>query len=251
MENNSKVKIVIDKSKKIKKLIIGFPDVGLVGLITSMHIIESLEMKEIGYVESELLPPLIVLHDGIFQSPLRIYYKDELAVLVSEIPITSSMINEISKEILKLIVEMKIETTLLIYGIPVPNRMQIEEPTIFNNGTNPKTVSLIKEKDLKFIDTGVISGVYAPIIWESQKQQLSTIAVGAESFLQYPDPAAAANAINVINSLLGLNIDVKLLKEKAEDLRVKLRDTMARTQETIQAQSAGGMRQVDLPAMFG
>ena len=76
----SKVNLVIDESKQIKTLIVGFPDVGLVGLISAMHVIETLKMKEIGYIESELLPPLIVLHDGVFQSPVRIYHKDNLCL---------------------------------------------------------------------------------------------------------------------------------------------------------------------------
>lgn len=251
MDNEKKVRIVYDKSKEIKNLIIGFPDVGLVGLISSMHIIETLDMKEFGFVESDLLPPLIVLHDGVFQSPVRLYYKNGVAVLLSEIPVAANMANELSKEIIKIINEKKIETTLILYGIPSPNRMNIDNPAIFSNGTNSKTVQLIKDKDLKYIDTGVISGVQAPIIWESQKKQLSTIAIGAEAFIQYPDPAAAANVVEALNKLIDMNIDVKLLNEKAEDLRVKLRDTMARTQEQMRAQGEGGMRQVDLPAMFG
>ena len=246
----SKVNLVIDESKQIKRLIVGFPDVGLVGLISAMHIIETLKMKEIGYIESELLPPLIVLHDGVFQSTVRVYLKDDLAVLVSEIPIAAEMANDLSKTLIKLIKEKNIELSLLIYGIPAPNRMNVENPTVFGNGTNSKTVTLIKEKDVKFIDTGVISGVTAPLLWESQKKQMSTIAVGAEAFLQYPDPAAAANIITTLNKLLDIDIDIKLLNEKAEDLRVKLRDTMAATQQSIQKQP-GGLGQVDLPAMFG
>ena len=245
-----KVKLVIDESKPIKTLIVGLPDVGLVGLISAMHIIETLRMKEIGYLESELLPPLIVLHDGVFQSPVRLYHKDDIAVLVSEIPIAAEMANDLSKALIKLIKDKNIELSLLIYGIPAPNRMNVESPTIFGNGTNAKTVELIKKKEIKNIDTGVISGVTAPLIWESQKKQMSTIAVGAEAFLQYPDPAAAANVITAVNKLLDLDIDIKLLNEKAEDLRVKLRDTMAATQQSIQKQP-GSMGQVDLPAMFG
>ena len=50
MEN--KVNLVIDESKNIKTLVVGFPDVGLVGLISAMHVIETLDMKEIGYIAS-------------------------------------------------------------------------------------------------------------------------------------------------------------------------------------------------------
>jgi predicted ATP-grasp superfamily ATP-dependent carboligase len=46
-------------------LIFGFPDVGLVGVIAASHLIDELNLSEVAYVDSELLPPLIVLHEGL------------------------------------------------------------------------------------------------------------------------------------------------------------------------------------------
>ena len=51
----------------------GLPDVGLVGLIATSHIIAQLKMEEVAYVDSELLPPVVVLHEGLPYSPLRIF----------------------------------------------------------------------------------------------------------------------------------------------------------------------------------
>ena len=53
-------------------MIFGFPDVGLVGVIASSHLISELNLAEVAYLDSKLLPPLIVLHEGLPHSPIRI-----------------------------------------------------------------------------------------------------------------------------------------------------------------------------------
>lgn len=58
------VKVVETERLKIRNpvVITGFPDVGLVGTIAVSHIVNALALKEIGYLESEALPPIIVVH---------------------------------------------------------------------------------------------------------------------------------------------------------------------------------------------
>ena len=241
-------------SKEIDNLIIGFPDVGLVGLIAGMHIIETLDMEEIGHLDSKLFPPLVVLHGGVFQSPVRIYYKDKTAILISEIPLPPDSILPVCETLINWIQVKKINRTLVLYGIPIPNRLNIEKPTVFANALIQSVAEDLNSKNIKFIDTGVLAGAHASFIWESKKVEpaMDVIALGVESFLKYPDPAAAAGLIEIINQILNKNIEVKELMEKAEDLRLKLRDTMTRTQENLQKQiQAGGIQATDLPAMFG
>ena len=45
-----------EKIEKASIMIIGVPDAGLVGAIAASYIIKQLDMKEIGYVDSEKLP---------------------------------------------------------------------------------------------------------------------------------------------------------------------------------------------------
>ncbi|MHA1145049.1 MAG: proteasome assembly chaperone family protein [Candidatus Helarchaeota archaeon] len=242
------------ETKEIENLIIGFPDVGLVGLISGMHVIDTLKMEELGHLDSSLFPPLVVLHGGKIKSPARIYYKDKTAFLISEIPIPPDAILPVAETIVHWVQDRKIKQVFVLYGIPIPNRLNIEKPTVFANAIIEETSEALKSKDIKFIDTGVLAGAHASILWEAKKVEprVNIIALGVESFLKYPDPAAAASLIETMNQLTGLNVDVKELLEKAEELRLKLRDTMARTQEMMQRQmEQGGMQQTDLPAMFG
>ena len=38
----------------------GLPDVGLVGLIATSHIIGELDLNEVAYMDSDFLPPIVV-----------------------------------------------------------------------------------------------------------------------------------------------------------------------------------------------
>jgi len=73
------VRVVEKKSVPNNALLIhGLPYVGLVGLIATSHIIGQLKMNEIAYFDSELLPPVMVLHEGLPYAPLRILGNNDL-----------------------------------------------------------------------------------------------------------------------------------------------------------------------------
>jgi uncharacterized protein len=244
------VEIIEGTGMKPQTVIIGFPDVGLVGLISCMHIVETLKLPEKGLIQSDLFPPIVVMHGGKFQSPVRIYSDEELTVIISEIPIPPNAINPLAREIIKWTKKKNIKSLVSLYGIPVPNRINIDNPETFGNSNDEKVKKRLKEKDIKNIDTGILAGTHAALVWEAVKQNIPIIALGVETFANYPDPKASANLISELNKLFELDIEVKELLEKAEELRIKLRDMMARTQETI-PQQVPGMSAVDLPAMYG
>lgn len=245
------IQIIEKEPLEIEKpnVIIGLPDVGLVGLIATMHMIETLNMTMAGHIESKLFPPVIVLHNGEIQSPIKIYAKDKTIAIVSEIPIPSTAIFELSEALIARVKKWDPNLVLLLHGIPVPNRLNLEELKTYAIGTDDSTKAIINDNKIEVMDTGVIVGLKAIFLWESLKQHIPTIALGAESFLEYPDPGAAASVIVVLNRLLNLDLDVESLLNKAEELRVRMRDLMKRTQETMRGTEP--IRELELPPMFG
>lgn len=245
------IKIVEQESIQVKSpnVVIGLPDVGLVGLIATMHMIETLKMKLVGYIESRLFPPVIVLHNGEIQSPIKIYAKDKNIAIVSEIPIPSNAIYELTDALIKHIKDWKPAQVILLHGIPVPNRLNLEEVKTYAIGTDDETKKIISDNKIEHMDTGVIVGLKAIFLWESIKQDIPTIALGAESFLEYPDPGAAASVVEALNKFLHLDLDVEALLNRAEELRVRMRDLMRRTQESMRGTQP--VRELELPPMFG
>jgi len=64
-------------------MLFGFPDVGLVGVIAASHLISELKLAEVAYLDSKLLPPLIVLHEGLPHSPIRIFGNHNILLAVT------------------------------------------------------------------------------------------------------------------------------------------------------------------------
>ncbi|MHC1599319.1 MAG: PAC2 family protein, partial [Candidatus Methanospirareceae archaeon] len=65
------VRIVEEEGVEYENPIVieGLPDMGLVGTIAASFIVEKLDYKEIGHIESDLFPPVMVIHDGKLKNP--------------------------------------------------------------------------------------------------------------------------------------------------------------------------------------
>jgi len=88
-----KSKIVIeDITIKIKEgatLLLGFAGIGLLGPIVGNTLIEQIEdLKEIGFITSEMLPAISTFYNGVLKHPFRLYYSNSynLVLGISELP---------------------------------------------------------------------------------------------------------------------------------------------------------------------
>lgn len=229
------VKIVedVDFSFKDPIAVECLPDVGLVGSIAAFHIIEQLGLKEVAHFESDLFPPIMVLHKGILQDPVRIYGKEDLIVLTSEIPMPVNTIHQTANVLSKWFKEKNVRLELSISGIPAQDRVKIKTPKVFSVGNGSESRELLKKLGINLMEEGFVAGFYALILKELTKIGMPAIALLAQSFLKYPDPSAAASAILAFNKIAGTNVEVKNLLEKGDDIRMKARDLMNQTEGTM------------------
>ena len=70
----------------------------------------------------------------------------------------------------------------------------------------------------------------------------------AQAFPQYPDPGAAAAVIDALNRIYGLNVNTKVLEERSEEIRIKARELMRRTYDTMK--QMGKSQEYELPLMY-
>jgi uncharacterized protein len=250
MESKDSVEIVEIAPIVVRKLnfLIGLPDIGLVGMISASHLVDSLGMNVVGYLESDLFPPVIVLHGSKIYHPFRIYQKDNILLFLSEIPVPPLAVYAISRAITKWLKTKNPSLVIPLGGIPVPNRMAIEEPDVYTVATNDAANKLIDTFSLRRLEEGIMAGPYASILMDCTKLDIPCLALLAQSFPNYPDPGAAASVIKVINKILKINIDIGVLMKNAEEIRVKSRDLMQRTSE--QLETMGKSQEYDLPAMY-
>jgi predicted ATP-grasp superfamily ATP-dependent carboligase len=76
-------------------MLYGLPDVGLVGLIATSYLISELNPEETAYMDSDLLPPVVVLHAGLPHAPLRVYGNKEFIAVISELAVPASALHTV------------------------------------------------------------------------------------------------------------------------------------------------------------
>ncbi len=214
-------------------MIIGLPDVGLVGLIATSYLISELNLEELAYMDSDLLPPVMVLHKGLPHAPLRMYGNENLIAVVSELAVPAPAIYTIMREIIAWAEAKKVKRIVSMGGIPVENRQTLNEPEVFGAASDQELLELVSKSGLKIMDEGYIVGPQALSMRYSLSKKIQSVAILAQSFYNYPDPQAAAIVLKELSKISDVNIDVSKLLEKGEEIRLKARDIMKRTQEEM------------------
>jgi uncharacterized protein len=228
------IKIVEKKSVPSEAtMIIGLPDVGLVGLIATSYLISELNLEEIAYMDSDMLPPVVVLHQGLPHAPLRIYGNQNLIAVISEMAVPAPALYPIMRKIVEWAEAKKVKRIVSMGGIPVQNRQTITEPKVFGAASNKEQIDMLSKKGLNIMKEGYIVGPQALSMRYSSRKKISVIAILAQSFYNYPDPEAAAMVLKELSKVSEIKVDISKLLEKGEEIRLKARDIMKRTQQEM------------------
>lgn len=229
-------------------IICGLPDVGLVGVIAVSHIIKSLNMEEAAYIDSELFPPVVVFHKGVPTYPLRIYQKENILAIFSEIALTPESIFPLAKSIVNWSKEKRTSLLVSLGGVGVPNRLDIEVPKVYGASNMDYIRDNMKKLEISIMEEGFLAGPYALIAKYSLQEKIPNLVLLAESYPNYPDPGAAASVISALNKFISLNIDIKSLMEKSEEIRLSARELMRKTAENLK--KMGKTQEYELPLMY-
>lgn len=244
--------IIIFESKIIELgkptfLILGLPDAGLVGSISASHMVRTLKMEEFGGVESyRYFPPVTVIHNGKPHSPIRFFYKDNIAVVVPEIAIPPHAVYPLSLAIVEYAQKRGFDYIVSITGAPVPNRMNLEKPKLYWLASSDKAAKLVEELKLEEFKEGLLVGPYAIIFKESVKRRLNNLLLLAETYMEFPDPEAAAIVLETLSKVIGIKVDVGKLLEEAELIKIKTRELMRHTTQSLAKMGKGYEYQMPL-----
>jgi uncharacterized protein len=248
------VRIVEKKGIEYKNPVVleGLPDVGLVGTIAASFIVEKLNYNEIGYIESDLFPPVMVIHDGRLENPFRIYSAEDgsVVVVLSEVAVPPKAVYPLTTALADWFKKIDANQPVIsIKGLPMKDRIDINKPEVFGVGNSEAAVKTLKDEQIELLEEGFIAGTYAMMLRECAKRNIGAISLLAQCFPVYPDPGAAASAIESIQKFIsGLDIDVGQLLENSEEIKLKARDLMQQT-ALSSSEMQKGMEQ-DMPIMY-
>ncbi len=214
-------------------MLYGLPDVGLVGLIATSYLISELDLEEIAYMDSDLLPPVVVLHEGLPHAPLRIYGNKNFIAVISELAVPAEALHTVMRKLVDWGQTKKIKMMVSMGGIPIENRQVITEPKVYGAASTKKLLDTLSKKGLSILKEGYMVGPQALTMRYSSEKEIPAIGLLAQSFYNYPDPEAAATVLKELSKITEIKIDISKLLEKGEEIRLKARDIMKRTQQEM------------------
>lgn len=231
---NEEIKIIERKDiPEGIEIICGLPDVGLVGVIAVSHIISKLNLEELAYLETDLLPPVIMIENGLPRSPIRMFGSGKIVVLSSGIAIPSDSVHPIIRSVIDWAWKKRAERVFTLGGLPVPNRHDIEKLRIFGAASDDSILKILTENEVEIIQRGFLAGPQALILKYCAEKNIPAAALLAEAFYNYPDPEASSVVVQALNRITKMNINISELMEKGEEVRLAMRDMMRRTQTEL------------------
>jgi uncharacterized protein len=232
MVPDPEVEVIARKPRSSNPVIVeGFPGIGLVGSIASQQIIHELDMEYIGAIKSRHFPPVAMLLEGRVNLPVRIYEsaKNELIVVVSDIPIHPTIAYIVSKSLIDWAVSINAREVVSVAGIP----LEAEKHIVFGAATTKERVENIG-KLVEIFQMGTISGIAGSIVTECASRNFPAISLLGSTRSPNPDPLAAVAVIQVLNDLYNLSIDTEKLIVEAGQIELEMQKLAEDIRHTIE-----------------
>ncbi|MDE1811253.1 MAG: proteasome assembly chaperone family protein [Thaumarchaeota archaeon] len=227
-------KIKKESSEDPSVLFLGIPGPGLIGTMSMTYIIHALKMDLIGEIESS--PSSVIFVDnGQMIGPVRIYKKDKIFAIISDIPIDYDNAIGFTESVIDFSKRNHIDFIVFLSGIQVQERNMSNLKT-YGLVTHEKLEKLLYDNAIPKFLSGVISGPDATILSQLRNSLIPTIAFHTECNYFFPDPDAAIQTIKIISQIIKTEIDLTEFKKQADYLRLQNRQLMEDTLNVLQTQ---------------
>ncbi len=204
------MKVVADAEIELEEptVIAGFPGPGFVGETATMLIQDSLKMTEVAHIESELIPPMLVVMGAGTKFPFRIYGDEGLDVLVvvDNQPIPMEHHRTITRELMDWLIERNVSEIVAMNGLPMAD--ETLEGSVVGYSTDQLKLADLERLGVLPLTSGAITGMNAAFLELCQDKGVTftglltpTLSINATNWL------GIVSIIEVLNSSVGLDVD--------------------------------------------
>jgi uncharacterized protein len=245
MSQTSSRVTIVDNGVQLSKpnVIVGFPEVGLVGTIACSFLVEQLKPAERGFIDSDAMPPVMLVHKSTVTNPVHIFGKDNLVIVLSEIPLPPRLSVEVAREVASWAKSHDANLVVGLTGTPSRRREESqaeERPVVLGVANDKNGTDYLRTSGAQPFEEGILSGFYASLVKYCSAVNQSNVTLLGESLVQFPDPASSAAILEVLGRMLSIGIDTKSLMDESEEIRLRTRQLMQQTQQQQQAQRGSG-----------
>lgn len=239
--------IIISKGCSIPKspiVIEGFPSKGFVSTIAAKYIIDEMQMEPIGYITSDKLRSVAVIHDSKPMRPIRIYAKDNIIVILSELIIPINHVPEFSNAIIKWLREIDPQKVILLAGIS--GKDTEKEHEIFGISNLPEITERLAHLNVNGVEEGMLTGISSDLLLYCIENDIPSISLMAET-KNLPDPLASASMLRILDQILDLGVDCRRLIEEGK----RIEEMFKEVGEQMKRGKDGYKQMEDFSHMYG
>ena len=193
----------------------GFVGAGLVGPLSVGHIIEKLNMKEIGYMRSKYLPPSTVFIRGRLRHPFRFYSNEDgtVCAVICEITLRMEGLYTIVAEILDWAKEKGSNEIVILDGVASEDH---DDKAYC--AAEEDLCRVMADKNISMIPQGFITGIPGGILNECLLREIQGVTLLVKANKKIADPIAAATLVDAANRVYDMNIDTEDLRKEKEKI---------------------------------
>ncbi len=189
-------------------MIMGFPGPGFVGETTTMLIQNSLKMTEIAHLESELIPPMLVILGAGTKLPFRIYGDESLDVMIAvdNQPIPMEHHRTIARELMDWLIERNVSEIVALNGLPMAD--ETLEGSVVGYSTDQLKIADLGRLGVRPLTSGAITGMNAAFLELCHDMDVTftgllapTLSINTTNWL------GIVSIVEVLNGSVGLGVD--------------------------------------------
>lgn len=190
-------------------------------------------MKLVGEVSHPDMPPTLFVENGEIFSPIRIYKKDNLYAIISDVPIFPEIASEFVASIAEYCLKNKISKVIVPSGVDTES-IEGKEIKTYGLVTHESLEKLMYENDIPKFLAGTIIGTDASIINIFRNYKIPLLVLYTSCHPYFPDPQASIYAITSLAKVLKVQVDTSDIQKRIDYLKIQHRKLMKEVLEALQ-----------------
>lgn len=201
-------------------LVGGYFGLGRVGYLSINHLIETLEVRKIGFVNTDFIPPFISVSDGKLRAPFELYRHENLIILATHFEPYKYEQRSIAESIVKWARDKNLANIVQIGGLDMRFQSDEEFDACIVKSSHYDQESLGPK--LPLMDEGLfVTGPAALVMLYAEFYKIPSILILPFAERSRPDPKAAALAIKTINDTFGIDCNVDPLIDEGKSIEIE------------------------------
>ena len=231
-----------------KMLIVAFPSAGLVGAFAVSYLTAQLGMKDIGDLEFTKISPTYAIKNGEIYGPVRIYNKDNLYAILSNIPLNPTQTHDLITKSIEFAKNNNIKKIIIPRGLEAYENKE-NDPVSYGVVINKNSKSLLDEYNLPNIQGAMILGVDASVISALKNSEIPCVVLYTTCRMMFPDDDAIIKSIKTLAGIIKVKVETEKFEEQLEKISKENEKLIAETKNYFE--NASGRSASILPPGIG